>query len=250
MENFSLVFIAGLICLPISVWGAFNHTEEQECRKIHNDYRETIGGSIDNWGNSMDPPCDMKEMLWSPCLAKLAQIHANMELPEHWNDEAELAKCAEIFGHRNKVGKKKEFDVGQNIWWSSGSKQCNQKCKYAVADWHTEVQYYDVNTGRLAGPIKKEGDPGKVITHLQQLVWANSSYVGCAAGGVGKCFIVCNYWPQVVHTVKKWKKNNKRKPYKSGLEECCPWKYQKMNDSLLCELTDDHRDQYAYDTVQ
>jgi len=50
-----------------------------------------------------------------------------------------LAKCAEIFGHRNKVGKKKEFDVGQNIWWSSGSKQCNQKCKYAVADWHTEV---------------------------------------------------------------------------------------------------------------
>ncbi|XP_075240974.1 CRISP/Allergen/PR-1-like isoform X2 [Convolutriloba macropyga] len=216
--------------LPCMVWTRFSRVDERECLNIHNCNRVSVTGLNDHFLNRMDEPCDMKEMLWSPCLAQMAQIHADSEILEHWDG---------VFGH-----KRWDFSTGQNIWWSPSRREpCGKQCAEAVGSWRSEMKNLDKSSGKLAGKVKRKS-PDEVILHLQQLMWANTSYVGCAAGGRSMCVVVCNYWPPVV--IPRWKR--RAKFYRTGRGTCCPWKYEKKRYSNLCKLQDRFKQQYKYDT--
>ena len=189
---------------PSRVFGAFSVTDEVNCLATHNLYRATVAGSVDHWGKDMDQPCNMKTMLWNRCLAELAQInvdegrthhhwgqHQNiiffikslkisisLNKFEHVADAAKKAECAKEFGMAPE-----DIVIGQNIFWDGNRKYpCEEKCGEAVASWYSEVQYYDKKSGKIAKKFKGSTNSKEVITHFKQLMWANTSWVGCAAG--------------------------------------------------------------------
>lgn len=75
---------------------------------------------------------------------------------------------------------------GENIFWGSG----NWTAGDAVAAWVLEKRDYNCSDGSCAA--------GRSCGHYAQIVWANTSRVGCAAvtcdAGRGT-FIVCEYDP-------------------------------------------------------
>ncbi|XP_075240975.1 uncharacterized protein LOC142336204 isoform X3 [Convolutriloba macropyga] len=145
--------------LPCMVWTRFSRVDERECLNIHNCNRVSVTGLNDHFLNRMDEPCDMKEMLWSPCLAQMAQIHADSEILEHWDDPVKFAECAGVFGH-----KRWDFSTGQNIWWSPSRREpCGKQCAEAVGSWRSEVvapcALLCAITGPLSSYLDGRGEP-------------------------------------------------------------------------------------------
>uniref|UniRef100_A0ACD5XUA4 Uncharacterized protein n=1 Tax=Avena sativa TaxID=4498 RepID=A0ACD5XUA4_AVESA len=78
---------------------------------------------------------------------------------------------------------------GENIFW--GSAGSNWTAGDVVALWVQEKQYYNCTDGSCAA--------GNVCSHYAQVVWANTTRVGCAAvscDGNGGTFILCEYDPK------------------------------------------------------
>ena len=75
---------------------------------------------------------------------------------------------------------------GENLFWGSGR-------EYTAADavnlWVSEKQWYDYSTNTCAA--------GKVCGHYTQVVWRDSTHIGCArvTCNSGAIFIICNYYP-------------------------------------------------------
>lgn len=104
---------------------------------------------------------------WSKELATYAQ---------EWADNLAARECK--MEHR-KAGK-----YGENIFWSRG---LTNDADFIVDSWASEIKYYRV---------KQNDCKGGVCGHYTQLVWHNSTSVGC---GMAKCgdqeIWVCNYNP-------------------------------------------------------
>ncbi len=114
--------------------------------------------------------------------------------PLQWS--AEAAKIAEAwaaqctFEHNPKRG-----PFGENL---AAATPGTWKTPDVVKDWNSESAYYDLAKNKCA--------PGKVCGHYTQLVWRNTTHVGCAVrtctrnSPFGKDFPtwdlwVCNYAP-------------------------------------------------------
>ncbi|XP_052271444.1 allurin-like [Dreissena polymorpha] len=111
---------------------------------------------------------NMQSMSWDQSIASLAQRWAENCV---WGHDANFK--------RTDNGR---FSVGQNMAANSGDLDWN----WAISDWAKEKNDYTY-----------DGDnTGKVVGHYTQIVWAETSKVGC---GYAKCgdrnHYVCNYGP-------------------------------------------------------
>jgi len=112
--------------------------------------------------------------------------------PLKWNED--IAKYAGEWAlrlgkdckmeHRPSDGKWKRI-YGENIYWISIS---TVSPKDVVDAWGSEIQYY-----KKPVPIKA----GQAYGHYTQLVWKNTTEVGCAIATCKKegAIVVCNYDP-------------------------------------------------------
>ncbi|KAI8095937.1 CAP domain-containing protein [Thamnidium elegans] len=79
----------------------------------------------------------------------------------------------------------KHSKSGENISYGFPS------IKAAIEDWYeSEVGYYNFDTGRSINGVE--------ITHLTQMVWKDTTSVGCAesyCNNLNGYFYVCNYYP-------------------------------------------------------
>jgi pathogenesis-related protein 1 len=104
---------------------------------------------------------------WSPQLATYAQQWAEKLLAE------------DRFEHRP------NSPYGENLAFASGQQLSPDR---VVGMWGSEASNYNYATNRCA--------PGKVCGHYTQIVWKNTTEVGCGmARGNGREIWVCNYNP-------------------------------------------------------
>jgi len=135
--------------------------------------------------NKVRKSLNIKSLKWSPKLALYAQS---------WADYlAKNNKCR--MKHRPRSGKYKQR-YGENIYWASAIKWSNGKVELAkktsfnvVSAWASEVKDYNYHSNTCSR--------GKMCGHYTQLVWANTTKVGC---GMAICkdktqVWVCNYNP-------------------------------------------------------
>ncbi|HLL02819.1 MAG TPA: CAP domain-containing protein [Myxococcaceae bacterium] len=120
------------------------------------------------------PKPALPPLQWSAEATKLAESYA--------------AKCT--FEHNPKRG-----DFGENL---AAATPGSWKTADVVKDWNSEAAHYNLGKNTCA--------PGKVCGHYTQLVWRNTTHVGCAVRTCTKNspfgknfptweFWVCNYAP-------------------------------------------------------
>ncbi|XP_067942176.1 uncharacterized protein [Watersipora subatra] len=177
-------------------WNSIGDEDRAEIVRVHNEYRGTV--HLYNGGKKAS---DMLPMSYDRELENIAQIWA--------------ANC--IFAHdegnnRYIPGK---YDVGQNL--AIGTPDW----KSTLDLWHSEVNYF----------VYGSPPPNlRSIGHYTQMVWAESTRVGC---GVQVCngtrkFYVCNYAPVGNMADRLYQ------PYKLGsVDEDCPQHYNL--ETGLCE---------------
>jgi uncharacterized protein YkwD len=124
---------------------------------------------------------------WSPELAKFAQEWAGILLEK---DKLEH-RIREDRCDKNKTGQ--EVCVGENLWTGSSSNPTKIfPVKDMVGPWIAEKADYHYNDNTCT--------PAKVCGHFTQVVWKNSTLVGCGQArkesptGV-KMMLACNYSP-------------------------------------------------------
>jgi len=134
-----------------------------------------IGASVDattkqsllNAHNQARNALDLPPLSWSPQLASLAEDWVN-----------HLAKKGFALEHRA------DTDFGENIYVSTSLATPAQ----AVGVWLDEKADYDYSTNSCK--------IDRVCGHYTQIVWKNTTEVGCATASNGKKQVwVCNYNP-------------------------------------------------------
>ncbi|XP_062971719.1 GLIPR1-like protein 1 [Cynocephalus volans] len=138
-----------------------------QCVKAHN-----------KWRGKVNPPAaDMKYMSWDEGLAKMAKAWANKCKFQHNSCLDQPYECYAAFEY-----------VGENIWLG-GIRIFTPNT--AVTAWYNETEFYDFDTLSCS----------RICGHYTQVVWANSSKVGCAVticpnlGKASTVIFVCNYGP-------------------------------------------------------
>ncbi len=138
-------------------------------------------------------------LTWSNELAAFAQEWAN-----------ELKRRGMKMEHRPRSGAFTQ-KYGENIYWSSGMKNSTDA---AVDSWADERKSFDFDTQECKGEWY-------VCGHYTQLIWENSTQVGCAKVTVGNEEIwLCNYNPPGNYTGQKpyVKKANVENPPKNLIQ--------------------------------
>ncbi|KAH3870735.1 cysteine-rich venom protein kaouthin-2-like isoform X2 [Dreissena polymorpha] len=132
--------------------------------------QESIIATHNTARRGVNPPAsNMQMMSWDESLANIAQRWAeNCAANNHDNDYK-----------RTDFGR---LSVGQNLAWGSYKLGWSK----AISLWENEKKDYTFGGA----------NSGKVVGHYTQMVWANSSKVGC---GYADCnsqhYYVCNYGP-------------------------------------------------------
>lgn len=119
---------------------------------------------------------------WSGELAAFAQSWAN-----HLKKTNACDMQHRSGGERNLNGKV----TGENLAWTWQDPKPEKGFIYtpeeAVDAWGNEVKYYDLATGKCKGGV---------CGHYTQLVWHNTTDVGCGRASCGNAEVwVCNYLP-------------------------------------------------------
>jgi hypothetical protein len=123
----------------------------------HNYWREKVG---------------VQPLAWSNELAVVAGKWAK-----------ELARKGCEMEHSPREGKFGN-GYGENLYWCSGMKGTPD---HVVDSWASEVEFFNVSTGKCKGGV---------CGHYTQIVWRNTTAVGCAMEKCGDQEIwVCNYNP-------------------------------------------------------
>ena len=119
--------------------------------------------------------------------------------PLKW--DAALAKTATEWAHHLcRSGKKmpalqhrprREGSPGENLWAGANSESSGYGIDEAVQRWAEEAKFYDGKSGQCQGGV---------CGHYTQLVWRDTTHVGCgtarcAASGMTATVWVCNYRP-------------------------------------------------------
>ncbi|XP_029118128.2 pathogenesis-related protein PRB1-3-like [Elaeis guineensis] len=107
--------------------------------------------------------------------------------PVSWNDS--VAAYAQDYANQRSGDCQlvhSDGSYGENLFGGSGA---DYMAADAVNSWVSEKQYHDYNSNTCAD--------GQVCGHYTQVVWRDSTNIGCARvvcdnGGI---FITCNYYP-------------------------------------------------------
>jgi len=128
------------------------------------------------------PASNMRELVWDPELEAIAQ---------RWADQC-------TFGHDKERGKLDGTSVGQNAYMGMSSVKDDQaaltaKAKNSVDAWYGEVTDPGFNSSNI-NPFVWDSGTG----HYTQVVWADTSALGCAMVYYKKDkwytnLVVCNY---------------------------------------------------------
>jgi len=136
----------------------------QQILDAHNAYRIEVG---------------VPALNWSTDLAAYAQA---------WATELATNRSCDMQHRPEDENNPWNQKYGENIYWGGGT-NWTPTVLDAVADWSDEKNDFDRNT--------KGCKVGAACGHYTQMVWKNSTTVGC---GVAKCpdgnvIVVCNYDP-------------------------------------------------------
>jgi uncharacterized protein YkwD len=126
--------------------------------------KQTLLNKHNEWRNKYNSP----SLVWDDNLTSVAQDWAN-----------KMASTGN-FSHRQ------PNKYGENLWMgTAGAFPIGS----AVDSWGDEVNDYNISNNTCA--------PGKVCGHFTQLVWSDTSRLGCgkATGKDGNDYIACNYDP-------------------------------------------------------
>ncbi|KAL3535339.1 hypothetical protein ACH5RR_003800 [Cinchona calisaya] len=149
-----------LLFLPISFTNAAATTIQNSHARFVNQFLAAQ--------NAARTALRMRPLMWDANLAKYAQWYANQRRYD----------CA--LRHSN-------GPYGENIFWGSG---IGWTPAQAAADWVVERKWYNYWSNSCA--------PGKECGHYTQIVWRDTTRIGCARvtcfGGRG-VFMTCNYNP-------------------------------------------------------
>ncbi|CAM0878600.1 unnamed protein product [Alopecurus aequalis] len=111
--------------------------------------------------------------------------------PVTWDDT--VAAYADAYAQERRVDcqlvHSPDSPYGENLFWGSGSEWTGID---AVKAWVSEKQYYDHDTNTCSAP------DGESCGHYTQVVWSNSTTIGCAGllcDGATGVFIICSYNP-------------------------------------------------------
>ncbi len=178
----------------------------------HSDTNTTIKKIVDRHNYYRNLLYHDSNLTWDDEIAKSAQEWANY-LAEHYTVQA---RDRGYSPHDNQ-----NFDYGENIAWGIPSMDfvtdepiedidtpSDTIPDGAVDAWASEKAYYDYETNS-----QKAGYEDKVIGHYTQLVWKESTKVGCAKAksqtDLGGEWVVCRYYKPGNMTIN----GVKQKPY-------------------------------------
>uniref|UniRef100_A0A0E0LGY7 SCP domain-containing protein n=1 Tax=Oryza punctata TaxID=4537 RepID=A0A0E0LGY7_ORYPU len=112
--------------------------------------------------------------------------------PVTWNDTVAsyaASYAAELNAGGCQLQPSDSLEYGENLYFSSESSSTPAD---AVATWASEEPWYDHDTNSCSAP------DGGSCGHYTQVVWYNSTDIGCATvacDGDAGVIIACNYWP-------------------------------------------------------
>ncbi|XP_075244243.1 uncharacterized protein LOC142338387 [Convolutriloba macropyga] len=159
--------------------GELTEQQKKEALDSQNVFRNDLGWKDRKGQYFSGYPLNMKKLKWDDDLERSAQETADKCKKNHLPYDDPLSKALEErFG-----------SMGENLYGIGGFKK-NRNVGYDfVKKWYAEIKYYEW--------YKQNCLSGKVCTHLTQLLWHDTEYVGCAQQ---KC-------------VSHYKKKNKKKTW-------------------------------------
>jgi len=161
-----------------------------------------------------------------------AQVEATNMQKMYWDDDLALearnwARQCDLWHEPNPLRNLEQYPIGQNIFFWYGYPRTIERFMWAVQFWYDEGQCYDFAT-QTCNPMCDKNRQVTQCGHYTQLVWAESTRMGCSyvrcGGGGYEHRLICNYAP----TGNIVGKN----PYKQGTKVSdCP----RANDGKLCD---------------
>ncbi|XP_001603551.4 venom allergen 5-like [Nasonia vitripennis] len=158
--------------------------EKQKVLNLHNELRQRVARGQEHRGSLGPQPAatNMAHLTWDNELEKIAQT---------WASQCNFAhdSCRDV----------ERFNVGQNIAYTATTGDISTlDVEQLVKNWYDEVKNYNHNQVARFGAVR--GNGGKQIGHYTQLVWADTTKLGCGAikykdGKFNKFYLVCNYGP-------------------------------------------------------
>merc|ERR1712142_575333 len=210
---FCLLFFAFFLFL------VFDKSTTQQFRKISlplsrlDSVKDEIVADHNQKRSQVSPPAtNMKNMQWNDGLANLAQKWSEGCVYNHGFPPESVHMMAPDGNTFRNLGQ--NLALGDNSW------------REFMDDWYNEYEYFDYCKNE-----KTTESPTIMIGHYTQLVWENSTHVGCGKtncpkpklpGGLSGYdyrnvdYIVCNYWPPGNMKIN----NVKLKPYRSKPGVC------------------------------
>ncbi|XP_063775554.1 allurin-like [Pseudophryne corroboree] len=166
------MLVTNIFSIIVSLYAVFHTSEEYG---LNNEEKKAIVKAHNKYRSWVKPTAtDMLKMNWNDDAARNAQDVAS--------------SCTGYHSHPSKrtIKKPSYLNCGENIYMSTAKDDWEE----VIKDWHDEV--FDFVYGRGA---KK---PHAAIGHYTQLVWANTSCVGCGMAECGGSFpyvFICHYCP-------------------------------------------------------
>nr|XP_012222954.1 PREDICTED: LOW QUALITY PROTEIN: venom allergen 3-like [Linepithema humile] len=144
----------------------------------HNELRQYVASGNERRGsNGPQPPAAyMPNLTWDDELATVAQRWVDQCLIQH-------DQCRNV----------PRFVVGQNLAVTMNSAENNTPVEDMISMWYDEVAQFDSNQ------VKRFTD-GNGVGHYTQLVWAETTKIGCGCikfrrDGWNNNLFICNYGP-------------------------------------------------------
>ncbi len=173
-----------LLLVAVAVAFTFTDLEIADIVDKFNEKRSIVAQGLETRGLSGPQPAaaNMVALQWDETLAKVAQDYAD-----------QCISSGALIDHNG--GRSADYEalggsgyVGENIYGSTGLSSTAGLALDSIDSWYDEVADYDFATDTCAG----------VCGHYTQVVWANTSLVGCAyvhCPSVTYSYIIlCNFW--------------------------------------------------------